>query len=182
MECVFGEIKDCVMHMNDAGRTVESLWNDLPKHYPNILLDAFIVMPNHLHGIIVINDAVWASLVGTQNSDGIQNKGQARDLPLQDMSVNSGVGVPLVGTLNRRATTRVAPTLCEIVGAFKSKSTNEYIGGVKQSGWIPFDGKLWQRNYYDHIIRDEKSFEQIREYVINNPLRWNIDDENPDNK
>ena len=185
-ESIFGEIKGGIMYMNDAGRTVESLWYDLQNHYPNILLDAFIVMPNHVHGIIVINDVVGASLVDARKPDGVPNKGQARDLPLQEQINDSNVGVPLVGTLNTgdsrniRANTRVAPTLCDIVGAFKSKSTNEYITGVKQSGWMPFEGKLWQRNYYDHIIRNEVSLEKTREYIVGNPMEWGNDDENPD--
>ena len=160
---VFGGIKDGIMHLTDAGRTVKSIWNDLPNHYPNISLDAFIIMPNHVHGIIVISD---------------QKHGQARDLPLRAISDDSDVGASLVGALNASS----VPTLCEIVGAFKSKSTNEYIRGIKQFGWPPFQGKLWQRNYYDHIIRDEKSLEQTREYVFNNPLKWDYDDENPDKK
>lgn len=145
---VFGGIKDGIMHLTDAGRTVKSIWNDLP---------------NHVHGIIVISD---------------QKHGQARDLPLRAISDDLDVGASLVGALNASS----VPTLCEIVGAFKSKSTNEYIRGIKQFGWPSFQGKLWQRNYYDHIIRDEKSLEQTREYVFNNPLKWDYDDENPDKK
>ena len=57
-------------------------------------------------------------------------------------------------------------------------STNEYIRGVKQRGWPPFPGKLWQRNYYDHIIRNESELERIREYIVNNPLKWESDREN----
>ncbi len=101
----------------------------------------------------------------------IINKGQAQDLPLQVTSDNTVVGVPLAGTLK---------TVCEIVGEFKSISTNKYINGVKQSAWTPFEGKLWQRNYYDHIIRNEKELEKTREYISNNALKWDEDDENPD--
>ncbi len=66
-------------------------------------------------------------------------------------------------------------TVGDIVGAFKSISTNEYICGVKQKNWQRFDKKLWQRNYYEHIIRNEKSHRQISEYVKNNPSKW-LDD------
>ena len=58
-------------------------------------------------------------------------------------------------------------------------TTNEYIRGVKISGWPPFAGKLWQRNYYEHIIRNEESLNRIREYIANNPLQWELDRENP---
>ncbi len=70
------------------------------------------------------------------------------------------------------AGTRPAPTIGDVVGAFKSLSTNEYIKKVKQNNWQPFAGKLWQRNYYEHIIRNEESYLTIAEYIQNNPLRW----------
>lgn len=65
-----------------------------------------------------------------------------------------------------------APTVGDVVGAFKSLSTNEYIRNVKQNEWQPFNGKLWQRNYYEHIIRDEEAYLKIAEYIQTNPLRW----------
>jgi len=78
----------------------------------------------------------------------------------------------------KRATTRVAPTITVggIIGAFQSIVTVEYIHGVKNHGWQSFNGKLWQRNYYEHIIRNEQSFQQIADYIINNPNNWNNDD------
>ena len=66
-------------------------------------------------------------------------------------------------------------TLGDIVGAFQSIATVEYIRGVKQLGWQPFNGKLWQRNYWEHIIRDKKSYQRISEYIINNPKNWKDD-------
>ena len=85
------------------------------------------------------------------------------------------------GTVHR-ATTRVAPTgLGNLVGAFKSRVTVEYIRGVKRKGWLPFHQRLWQRNYYEHIVRDENSLTRIREYIINNPLQWDMDRDNPVN-
>ncbi len=75
-------------------------------------------------------------------------------------------------------TTRVAPTLGDIVGAFKSITTHEYIRGVKQSNWPRFNGKLWQRNYYEHIIRSEEDYERIFNYIESNPSNWGEDEEN----
>ena len=66
-----------------------------------------------------------------------------------------------------------------IIQWFKTMTTNEYIRGVKQLGWPPFPGKLWQRNYYEHIIRDERDLERIRAYIANNPHQWAVDAENP---
>jgi len=58
-------------------------------------------------------------------------------------------------------------------------TTNEYIRGVKKSGWLAFRGRLWQRNYYEHIIRSEESLNRLRRYIAENPLRWHLDRENP---
>jgi REP element-mobilizing transposase RayT len=69
--------------------------------------------------------------------------------------------------------------LGDIVGAFKSLATTGYIAGVKAKGWLEFRGRLWQRNYYEHIIRDEDALNRIRRYVDDNPARWELDDENP---
>jgi REP element-mobilizing transposase RayT len=69
--------------------------------------------------------------------------------------------------------------LGDVVGAFKSISTDQYIIGVKQDHWPAFPGKLWHRNYYEHIIRDEESLNRIRKYVADNPAEWAEDRENP---
>jgi len=63
-----------------------------------------------------------------------------------------------------------------VVQWFKTMTTNEYIRGVKQNGWQPFPGKLWQRNYWERIIRDENELNRIRQYIINNPLKWETDE------
>jgi REP element-mobilizing transposase RayT len=62
---------------------------------------------------------------------------------------------------------------------FKTMTTNGYIQGVKNSGWPRFTGKLWQRSYYEHIVRKDDDLNRIREYIVNNPLQWGMDDENP---
>ena len=72
--------------------------------------------------------------------------------------------------------------LHSIMQWFKTMSTNEYIRGVKQLGWMPFNKKFWQRSYYEHIIRNEKELNRIREYIQNNPLKWELDRENPESK
>ena len=70
--------------------------------------------------------------------------------------------------------------MSDVVQWFKTMTTNEYIRGVKQNGWQPFPGKLWQRNYWDHVIRDELKLHRIREYIRNNPARWHEDTLHPD--
>ncbi len=87
------------------------------------------------------------------------------------------VGAPLVGAQpgHKGQSQEIAPTLGDIVGGFRSLSTNAYILGVRQQGWPSFVKKLWQRNYYEHVIRTEESFRQISEYIETNPLRWQED-------
>jgi putative transposase len=80
----------------------------------------------------------------------------------------------------KRATTRVVPTIGEVVGAFKSAATVEYIRGVKSAAWPAFRTRLWQRNYYEHVIRNEEGLNRIRRYIDENPVRWAFDDENPE--
>ena len=130
------------------------------------------------------NRPVGVPLVGTQD-------------PAQD---NRHVGVPLVGTQDKeharlphetrttgedRATTRVAPTeggdirLGNVVGAYKSLTTVEYARRVATDGWQSFDGRLWQRNYYERVIRDRRELDRTREYMANNPLQRELDAENP---
>jgi putative transposase len=91
---------------------------------------------------------------------------------------NSPVGAGLVPAQTSRATTGVAPTLGKIVGAFKSITTHEYIQGVDKLGWPQFYKRLWQRNYYEHIIRDQADYERIAGYILDNPVNWDKDEEN----
>jgi REP element-mobilizing transposase RayT len=155
---LFGEIADGEMILNDAGKMVENEWGNLKNRFPNIELHEFIVMPNHFHGILQI---VGATLVVAQNNNMVVQNDD--------------------GATNNRATTRVAPTrvaptaVGDIVGAFQSIVTVNYIRAVKNFGWQSFDKKLWQRNYWEHIIRNEKSYTNIVNYIINNPAKWEMD-------
>jgi len=142
--CLLGNIKDDEMILNDAGRMVVARWLDLAQRFTGIGLNEYTVMPNHFHGIIEL--LVGVPLVGTQNED-TQNMGQPQ--PERQPQPGQPQGI--------------APTVGDIVGAFKSITTNEYIHGVKQNHWPRFDKKLWQRNFYEHIVRDEESYLKILE-------------------
>lgn len=155
--CLFGEVTAGEITLNDIGHLIERCWNEIPSHFPNVQLDAFVIMPNHIHGIIIITDSVGAGLVPAQSN------------PAGLVPAQPGPG----------ATTRVAPTLGDIVGAFKSVTTVEYIRGVKQGRWMPFHKRLWQRNYYEHIIRNERELEAARQYIHDNPANWTSDAERP---
>ena len=152
---LLGNVQSGVMNLNDAGEMVDASWFRIPMQFPTIQLDEHITMPNHFHGIIQI--------IGRET-----------------------VGVPLVGTQPGgmaafRAPTRGAPTLGDVVGAFKSQTTDEYIVGVDQVDWPRFQKHFWQRNYYDHVIRDHDELEKIRDYIRKNPLMWTMDRYNPEN-
>jgi len=167
-ECLFGNIGDGEMRLNDAGQMVHKIWNDLTIKYPWIEIDEFVVMPNHFHGIIVI---VGAPLVGALSHEMAGHN-----------AAMTGHNAAMTGhNAESRAGTRPAPTLGGVVGEFKSITTHQYTGGVKQYNWPSFNGKLWQRNYYEHIIRDEQSLQKIREYIIDNPVKWADDENNPEN-
>ena len=159
-QCLFGEIVDGEIQLNDAGRMVQAVWEELSIHYPGVKADEFAVMPNHIHGVIV--------LVGAG----------PRAYPDAGLSpVDAGPrACPEKGQPQG-----VAPTLSlpDVVHRFKTLTTKRYADGVKQLGWIPFDRRLWQRNYYEHVIRDDVSLNRIRQYILDNPARWEFDRENP---
>ena len=152
---LLGNVQSGVMNLNDAGEMVDAAWFRIPMQFPTIQLDEHITMPNHFHGIIQIagGDTVGVPLVGTQPG-----------------------GMAAFG-----APTRGAPTLGDVVGAFKSQTTDEYIVGVDQVDWPRFQKHFWQRNYYDHVIRDHDELEKIRDYIRKNPLMWTMDRYNPEN-
>ena len=126
-ECLFGEITDGKMVLNDDGRMVADSWEWLAEQYDHVSLDDCVVMPNHLHGIIVIIDGF---------------RGGSRTAP-----------------------TGKRKSLGRLIGAFKTVSTKQINQIRKTPG-----AKLWQRNYYEHIIRDKNDLNRIRKYIVNNPL------------
>lgn len=154
--CLFGKIENGKMILNDAGRMVENEWLKLPEHFKNIALHEYVVMPNHFHAIMEI---VGATLVVAQNDTVASN---------DNIASNIEKGQP-------QGIAPTGKTVGNMVGAFESITTVEYIRGVKTNNWQTFDKKLWQRNYWEHIIRDEQSQIKISEYIANNPANWNND-------
>jgi len=162
--CLFGDAIDGEVRFSDAGRMVHSTWDEIPAYYPGVELDASIIMPNHIHGIII--------LVGAT----------PRGCPSSGWQYGGKTGQPL-GANKTGQPRGVAPTtvlsLPDVVHRFKTLTTSRYVDGVKQLGWEAFHGRLWQRNYYEHIIRNEESLNRIRRYILDNPGRWSHDRENP---
>lgn len=156
-ECLLAEIVDGRVILNEAGRMVDNVWTGLPQRYPGVAIDAYVVMPNHFHGIIIINNRRGESCIRPEITGiGKNNQGEHKVRPY--------------GTLDG--------TVGRVIQAFKSMTTNAHIKGVKNHNWPPFPGKLWQRNYYERIIRNNDELHNIRQYIHNNPDQWATDTEN----
>jgi REP element-mobilizing transposase RayT len=164
--CLFGNVADDTMRLNDAGRMIEQWWFELNGKFPTAETDEFVVMPNHFHGIVVI--PVGADLRVGPGSKGARTGHK-----------DVHVGTPLSDSRPANRGTHTGVPLPTVIQWFKTMTTNEYIRRVKAALWPSFNGRLWQRNYYEHIIRDEDSLNRIRQYIIDNPTRWAFDRENP---
>ena len=123
--------------LTKIGSIIDTQWNNIFHQYYNVKLDQYIIMPNHIHGIIIINK----------------------------------------NNVNERADTRPAPTTSDVICSFKSKCTMAYLNYLKQNNtYIPLT--IWQRSFYDHIIRDDRTLNKMREYIENNPENWENDVDN----
>ncbi len=139
-EALFGEVEDGEMVLNELGVIVQQVWDDLVNHYGHVYLDAFVAMPNHVHGIIVLMDE--PGVVGV------------------------GAGLKPAPTPKRHG-------LPEIVRGFKTFSARR-INERRGTPGVP----VWQRNYYEHIVRDEHALRRIQNYILHNPANWELDIEN----
>ncbi|MGR3178580.1 MAG: transposase [Candidatus Anammoxibacter sp.] len=160
-KCLFGEIMDGAMASNGAGKMVKNEWLQLPQRFTNIKLHEYIVMPNHFHAILEI---VGVTLVVAQNDTVAKNTDAKNNTVDSEKEKGQPQGI---APTNK--------TVGDMIGAFESITTVEYIRGVKTNGWRRFDKKLWQRNYWEHIIRNENEYKRITEYIINNSMKWDMD-------
>ena len=167
----FGRIYDNRMELNNAGEMINSTLNKLPQHVTTISIDQGVVMPNHIHVIIIINNVVGADLCVGPN-DKLLNNGQAQ------RPVTGQAQRPVTGQAQRPVPTTDKLTLSDIIQRFKTITTKKYIDCVNNDNWKPFKKHLWQRSFYDHIIRNDKTLNKIREYIINNPTKWIDDNKN----
>ncbi len=155
---IFGMIENDRVILNNIGNMVDSWWQKIFEKYDNVSIGEYIIMPNHIHGII--------NIVGVDPCiDPLQNN--------QNKIYNNNMitGENMVSPLQYR--------LGQYISWFKRMTTNQYIQNVKNNNWRPFNKRLWQRNYHDHIIRNDKSLNNIRQYIQTNPATWDKDIENP---
>jgi REP element-mobilizing transposase RayT len=160
---LFGKILGGEMKLNPVGEAVLSAWNGIPERFAAVQLDAFVVMPNHFHGVIFI----------LGNGVGVENRVAAGT----NAKANSKDSVEGAALRLRSGQASSAPTLGKVVRAFKSISAiriNEILGRKGQA--------VWQRNYFERIVRRGKDLEKIRRYIAENPQRWDQDEENPERK
>ncbi|HZY30641.1 MAG TPA: transposase [Candidatus Methylomirabilis sp.] len=155
-ECLLGDVMKGKMRLNELGRVVQTVWDGLSDRFPTIELDAFVVMPHHVHGSLVVGAAL---------------------APPKRRKVGAALALPVGGAASSAPTRFASTTLGTVVRAFKSISAIGVNRLLSRSGQPP-----WQRSYYEHVIRDEESLKRLREYIATNPLRWQLDRENPGRK
>jgi putative transposase len=147
----------CFERYRELQEIVKQQWEELPQRFPDLILDEFTIMPNHIHGILIVGVGRPAENVGATLA----------------VAQNNGAGAR-----PERAGARPAPTVGEIIGTFKSLCIHDWLTYIKENE-IDTVAKFWQRNYYEHVIRNEDELNKIREYIRNNPLKWDLDKENP---
>jgi putative transposase len=155
---LFGEVAGDSVVLNRLGEVALACWEELPAHFPYLEPGPVVVMPNHVHGIIMIGDA----FVGARHASPLQEPRPAPP-PLSAAAVS--------------ARPRAAPpaSLGAIVAAYKSAVARR----IRENALLR-DAPVWQRGYYEHVIRDEDAGARICAYIETNPLRWDQDRDNPD--
>jgi REP element-mobilizing transposase RayT len=153
-DCILGDIVEDNVRLNQFGEIVREEWLRTEQIRPEIRIDEFVVMPNHMHGVIIINYVGATRRVVPQNGSTNRKKGDPSGRPYGPAARSIGA----------------------IIGQFKSIVT-KHINSLRKTSFIP----IWQRNYYEYVIRDEDDLNRIRQYIIDNPIRWDEDENNPKN-
>jgi REP element-mobilizing transposase RayT len=165
-EHLLGEILDGEMRLNTVGEIVINQWRQIPDRFANVLMDEFVVMPNHVHRIVMLCDRD-----GVRDMD--PNSGFARTISKGEAAATrlTGHGLcPTAAASPRRPHGTLPGSVGAIVQNFKSVTARK-INIQRHTPGVP----VWQRNYYEHIIRSERSYQQIAAYIAGNPARWQMD-------
>ncbi len=155
-QCIFGEINNGKMFLNELGEIVKQCWLEIPVHFPNVKLEEFVVMPNHVHGIIIITESI-------KNKNGESGGGGGG-------GGGGGVETNNYSSLRNKRPRGTSKTIGSIIRGFKIGVTKY----IRQHN--PSIKSIWQRNYYEHIIRNDDELNRIRKYINENPLKWNNDE------
>jgi REP element-mobilizing transposase RayT len=162
-DCLFGKIEKEEMILYDYGKIADECWRAIPNHFPFVELGAYVVMPNHVHGIILI--------INDDRADAIASA--RRGTIYRDNEVPH-VGARHASPLRKQPRGVLPNSLGAIIGSFKSAVTKRIGRELNATG-------IWQRNYYEHIIRDEKDLQNKTDYIEANPSLWDEDENNPIN-
>ena len=202
-KCLLGKIEDGKVLLSDIGDIVKKCWLEIPKHFNFVYLDEFVIMPNHLHGIVMINKSVEKNIISTTKnkifsptranlpsakdigfSSTRRNTPSAKDIKFSSARANAPLAKDVKFSSTRRNGQLTVPTnkipqpvpdsLSIVIRTFKGAVTAK---SRKQK----LAKNLWQPRFHDHIIRNQKSLEKIREYIQINPAKWNFDKINPQN-
>jgi REP element-mobilizing transposase RayT len=168
-EYFLGNIINDKIILNEFGKIVNKKINEL-KIYKNVKIDVYCVMPNHVHLILIIVGADPC----VRPSNACQFSKHINLLSNDYLGLAQGS----TGLAQGPTPTELTPTVGEYVKRLKSLTTFIYINNVKNNNWLSFNKRLWQRNYYEHIIRNEYELNRIRQYIQNNPKNWNEDRNN----
>ena len=168
-KCLFRTIIDGKMRLNEIGQIVVECWNLIPQHFPSLELGESVIMPNHMHGIISWNITDCRGEVTSPTPDERKNITDRRG------EVTSPTPDERKNATDRRGEV-TSPSLGKIIAYFKYQSTKHINQHRNVAGT-----RVWQRNYHDHIIRDDTDLQRLRQYIQDNPMKWELDQLHPDN-
>lgn len=165
--CLFGDVVDGVMHLNDAGRMADEFMVGLPDRYPNITVDCHQVMPNHVHAVLIIADRPGIIDMPPQIPVGAihESPPAIHELPLQGSDCDAYI---------RWRTQRRSMLIPKCIGYYRMNTAKR----INRMRHTP-GARVWQRDYYEHIIRHQRSLDRIRRYIADNPKNWTRDRNNP---
>jgi len=163
-ECLFGEIMDKEMMLNDAGKIANECWLNIPEHFPNAILHEHVVMPNHVHGIIELSDT---AMTVDENNVGVQDAGE-QTVGVQNFEPLPPAPSPPTPSPQNQFQHIIPRSIGSIVRGYKIGVTKFFRDNTDIY-------HVWQRNYHEYIIRSEQSYLRISEYIINNPKMWEND-------
>ncbi len=183
--CLFGNIKKGVMLPNIAGIMIENIWNEIPTYYKGFKIHDHIIMPNHFHGIIEIKQSSVGSgsHVRPETHNDKQYPIRAEIEKTKFSRIFKTPKTKSIGKQNNVVQIRSGQTwepvptdntisLLDLMCRFKTMTTNKYIKMVKQNQLPKFNRFLWQRSYYERIIRNKYDLHRIKQYILNNPKKW----------
>ena len=166
-EYLFGDVVNRKMETNTMGNLVVSIWESLPDRFP-VIIDTYQIMPNHFHGIIIIDNSVGAPLVGALDL------GRVQDPPLRKITLGN-----IIAYFKYQSTKQINNVG---VGYSDPNNIGRENNNIRRENPAPTEyQKIFQRNYYEHIIRNEKDLNKISQYIMDNPLMWERDRNNPEN-